>query len=165
MKKGFTLIEVLFAIFILTVSAFGAFSLIQSTLISSSLNKSKLTAYYLSQEGIELVRNIRDGNWLEKRTSPSVLWNDGLDIGEWEIDYNDESLTIYSGRYLYVENNTKFFAYVDEPSVEDEKSKFQRKIIINSLGSEIIEISVIVYWSERGRSHEVEVINHLSNWR
>ena len=165
MKKGFTLIEVLFCIFILTVSAFGAFSLIQSTLVSSSLNKSKLTAYYLSQEGIELVRNIRDGNWLEKRTVPDIDWNEGLDPDEWEIDYNDESLTAYSGRYLYKENSTKFFAYINIPSVDDEKSKFQRKITISKLNDNLIEISAVVYWSERGRSHEVEVISHLSNWR
>ncbi|MFH1582250.1 MAG: prepilin-type N-terminal cleavage/methylation domain-containing protein [bacterium] len=165
MKKGFTLIEVLFGIFILTVSAFGAFSLIQSNLVSASLNKSKLTAYYLSQEGIELVRNIRDGNWLEKRTIPGVNWNDGLDVGEWEIDYNDGSLIAYSGRYLYIEDATKLFAYINEPSANDEKSKFQRKITISNLGAEIIEASVIIYWAERGRTHEVEVISHLSNWR
>jgi len=165
MKKGFTLIEVLFGIFILTVSAFGAFSLIQSTLIASSLNESRFTAYYLSQEGIELVRNIRDNNWLEKRTIPSVNWNDGLEHGEWEIDYNDGNLSVYSDRYLYIENSTKFFSYIENPSIDDKKSKFRRKITISNLGPKIIEISVIIYWSERGRSHEIEVISHLSNWR
>lgn len=76
--KGFTLLEVIIAIFILTVGVGGAYGLIQSTIISASQNKMRLTAYYLAQEGVEIVRNIRDSNWLAQRTAPGVLWADGI---------------------------------------------------------------------------------------
>lgn len=81
-RNGFTLLEVIFAIFILSISAFGGFALVQNTVVSASLNKQKLTAYYLAQESLEVVRNIRDGNWLEKRESSGVSWTDGILTGE-----------------------------------------------------------------------------------
>lgn len=77
-KNGFTLLEVVFGIFILTLSAFASSNLIQSTIVSTTLNKQKLTAYYMAQEGIEVVRNQRDSNWLEQRAEPGVSWTDDI---------------------------------------------------------------------------------------
>lgn len=78
MKNSFTLIEVLFAIFILTMGISAAFSLIHNTLAYAKISSSRLTAAYLAQEGIEVARNIRDGNWLEQRTTSTIQWDDGL---------------------------------------------------------------------------------------
>jgi len=77
-NKSFTILEVILAIFILTVGVFASFSLIQQSLVATSLNESKLAAYYLAQEGLEIIRNIRDNNWLLRRTDADVSWNDGL---------------------------------------------------------------------------------------
>ena len=63
-KKSFTLIEVIVAIFLITVGAGGAFILIQRTIAFTDIISSQLTATYLAQEGIEMVRNARDSNWL-----------------------------------------------------------------------------------------------------
>jgi type II secretory pathway pseudopilin PulG len=76
--KGFTLLEVTIAIFMLSMAAFAGFSLIQGTIISASINKQRLTAYYLAQEALEVVRNTRDGNWLEQQEDEGVLWTDGI---------------------------------------------------------------------------------------
>jgi len=75
------------AITVLTIAVGGSFALIQQTMVAASLNQSKLTAYYLAQEGIELVRNIRDSNWLEQRANPTVLWKEGLGAGDWEAAF------------------------------------------------------------------------------
>ena len=64
-KNAFSLIELILAIFILTVAVFGSFALIQRIAIFAYASQTKLTAYYLAQEGIENVRNIRDNNWLQ----------------------------------------------------------------------------------------------------
>jgi type II secretory pathway pseudopilin PulG len=77
-KNGFTLLEVVLAVFMLSTSAFASFSLIQSTIVSASLNKQKLTAYYSAQESLEVIRNIRDGNWLKQRDDEEILWTDGI---------------------------------------------------------------------------------------
>lgn len=160
LERGFTLIEVIFAIFILTMSGLAAFSLIQSSMVPASINRSNLVAYYLAQEGAEIARNIRDNNWLE-----GAAWNEGLAVGDWEADYNDGSLSAYTGRYLYLSDATKLFSYIESPSGNDERSKFQRKITISEVSSTTIEISVIVYWSERGRDHDVMLKNQLTDWR
>ena len=73
---GFTLIEVLVAIFVLVVGVFGVFFVVQNITFSSQLNSSKLTAAYLVQEGIELVRNKRDSNWLA-----NLSWDSDLPSG------------------------------------------------------------------------------------
>lgn len=72
-NKSFTILEVILAIFILTVAVFASFSLIQQTVVGVSLNQSKLIAYYLAQEGVENIRNIRDTNWLNDRA-----WDQGI---------------------------------------------------------------------------------------
>jgi prepilin-type N-terminal cleavage/methylation domain-containing protein len=83
-EKGFTIIEVIIAIFILTVGVLGAFSAIQMIAAFTSNVSSRLAAVYLAQEGIENVRNIRDSNWLEKRDIPGLAWDDSIATTGWE---------------------------------------------------------------------------------
>ena len=78
--KGFTLIELIVAMFLLTVGTLGSFSLIQKTIIFSSISSSQLQASYLAQEGIEIIRNIRDTNYLE-----ASVWDDGITSSDWEV--------------------------------------------------------------------------------
>jgi len=127
-KNGFTILEVILAIFILTVAVFASFSLIQQTVVGVSLNQSKLIAYYLAQEGVENIRNIRDTNWLQGKD-----WLEGIPSSQDEI---------------------VFF-------LDGTQSKFKRKILVTEA---CLEVKVIVEWSERGREHSVEVINHLYDW-
>ena len=80
-KNSFTLIETLVAISLLTVGTVGAFTLIQKTIAFTSVVSSQLQASYLSQEGIEIVRNIRDTNYLKGEN-----WNEGLPQGDWPAE-------------------------------------------------------------------------------
>src|SRR3989338_10456135 len=76
-EKGFTLIEVIVAVFVLTIGVVGVFALVNQTMAASSILTSRLIAAYLAQEGIEIARNIRDGNFLEAG-EPDWEWADGL---------------------------------------------------------------------------------------
>lgn len=160
-EKSFTLLEVIVAITVLTVAVGGIFSLIQQTLVAASLNESKLRAYYLAQEGIELVKNIRDSNWLEQRTNPTVSWDEDLDIGDWQADFNDTGLTQPFSQNSVLNINAQGFYSYDV----GEATPFKRKISISSLESNVaLEVRVQVLWSERGRNHTVEVVEHIYNW-
>lgn len=163
-NSGFTIIEVILAIFIITATVTGSFVLIQQTLNFSSLNQSKLVAYYLSQEGLELTRNIRDNNWLKQETDPFVVWDDGLDDGNWEIDYKTKSLTINQDRYLYISGADNFYNYISSPLPTDHITKFKRKIIVNKITSDSLEITSRVQWIERGINRQVEASEYLYNW-
>ena len=153
-NKSFTLIESVVAIFMLTVGTVGAFSLIQKTLAFTSINSSRLAAAYLGQEGIELVRNIRDANYLAK-----IAWDNGLNscAGGCEIDYNDPVLVPYSGRLLKIDGG--FYNY---DSGTD--TFFKREITITPQAG-ALNISVEVNWTERARTHHVIVQTELYDWR
>ncbi|MFH1533886.1 MAG: type II secretion system protein [Nitrospirota bacterium] len=62
--SGFSLTEVMIGIMILTVAIVSASNLLVSMVKTNKLNVQSLQAYFLAQEGIEAVRNIRDTNWL-----------------------------------------------------------------------------------------------------
>jgi prepilin-type N-terminal cleavage/methylation domain-containing protein len=71
---GFSLLEVLIAIFVLVIGVVGTYTAFGGMLASSSTTKQKLTAAYLAQEGIEIVRNVRDTNWLQNESGGTDGW-------------------------------------------------------------------------------------------
>ena len=175
MNKGFTILEVIVAIFVLTVAVGGSFVLIQQTLVAASLNQSKLTAHYLAQEGIEIVRNIRDTNWLEQRYDPNFFWDTDiipleLLLGESRdciADYNDGGLSNFiEGNPLNLDADG-FYSYAS-----GNPTPFERKITITKLdlprtsypNDYKLRVKVRVEWSERGRDHWVEASEDLYNW-
>jgi len=173
-KKGFTLIEVMLAISILTIAVGGSFVLIQQTLISVSLSQSELVASYLAQEGIEIIRNVRDNNWLEQRAVPSTSWDDGLTFcqppncceGDYKTDVPPSlsSLTSFFNcdynnlRYLNIDENG-FYGYSGITP-----AKFKRKINVTKVDNNTLEVSVEVQWQERGRTHSIKAQDYLYNW-
>ncbi|MBX4211121.1 type II secretion system GspH family protein [Candidatus Parcubacteria bacterium] len=73
-QKGFTLLETLIAIMILTASISGIFTAVQKGLQTASYARDQVSAFYLTQEAVEFVRNIRDENLLKSQN-----WLTGLD--------------------------------------------------------------------------------------
>ena len=59
-KGGFTLVETLVALFIFSISIMTVMAVIAQGIQNTDYAKNKLTAEFLSQEGIEYFRNIRD---------------------------------------------------------------------------------------------------------
>ena len=59
-NKAFTLVEMMVAVSIFTVSILGMISILASGLSNTSYAKQKMVATYLAQEGIEYMRNMRD---------------------------------------------------------------------------------------------------------
>ena len=156
-KSGFTLIEVLTAIFLIVAGLIGALSIISQTISFTSLSSSKLVANYLAQEGIETVRNIRDGNWLEQNS-----WTEGLLDGDWQADYNDSALSPYNDdQYLKIDNEG-FYNYES-----GNNTKFRRKITIvqdTDEGNPRLKVSVLVEWQQIGSPHKVTAQEYLYNW-
>ncbi len=154
---GFTLIEVLTAIFLIVVGVIAALSLILQTISYTNLSSSKLVASYLVQEGIEIVRNIRDTNWLEEED-----WKTGLGDDDWEADYTSQNLTdIYDGDFLKI--NGGFYNYTSGAD-----TKFTRKITIVSDtdgAAPRLKVSVEVEWQQLGKKQIVKAQEYLYNWR
>lgn len=68
-ERGFTIIETLVAIFILLISITGPLAFAQGGLRASFVARDQVVAFYLAQDAIESIKNIRD--------------NDALDGEEW----------------------------------------------------------------------------------
>ncbi|MEK7582129.1 MAG: prepilin-type N-terminal cleavage/methylation domain-containing protein [Patescibacteria group bacterium] len=68
--NGFTLIETLVAISILTIAIVGPLTIVSRGVFFSNYAKDQITAVYLSQEAIEYLRNRRDANIITSGT-----WN------------------------------------------------------------------------------------------
>lgn len=63
-KKGFTFIETLVAITILLIAVVAPMSLAQDGIVAARLAQDQIVAFYLGQEGVEIVKNLRDNNRL-----------------------------------------------------------------------------------------------------
>jgi len=68
-KDSFTLIEVLIALIVLSVGILSVIALSSKSYAAISLQKNKLIANNLAREGIELVTNVRNENWLYRGNS------------------------------------------------------------------------------------------------
>jgi len=154
MKQGFTLLEVLISLTIITVGVVGVFALVQQTISLLSVSEQRLTASYLTQEGMEIVRNLRDTNVVNGQA-----WNLGLTgCGTGcEADYLSSSLTAWSSRYL-LDNGTFYNYSSGNPTL------YQRKIIIDSSVSNVLRITIEVSWQEKTRSHSIKAREDIYNW-
>src|SRR3989338_503600 len=64
LTTGFTLIETLVAISLLTVAIVVPMSLVTKSLSTAYYARDQVTAFHLAQEAIEIVRHVRDNNIL-----------------------------------------------------------------------------------------------------
>ena len=168
-EKGFTLLEMLISIMVITIGVLGIYSAVLKYTKATQVARENLTAAYLGQEGIEIIKNIRDTNWINAET-----WNDdltGCDAvdGSCEIDTifgggtaKDPVFTIWSGsgRSLYIENSTKLYKYLASPGASDIRTIYTRKITIDSVTDDVLKIQVDVYW--RGKTTTVK--EDIYNW-
>ena len=61
--SGFSIIEIMIAIFIFSMWMASIFMVISSSISLNDSNKNSIIASNLSREGIEIIRNIRDSNY------------------------------------------------------------------------------------------------------
>ncbi len=165
--------EVIIAIFFLTSGIVASFSLISYTISSMSYSSNKLIAAYLAQEGIELVRNIRDTNWLENSSEDPHSWDEGLVVicpflgPGCGIDHLSGTLSLANGNNFLRFDNTNGYNYNF-----GNLTKFKRKIFIDYTDNsdistlyQILAVSVEVSWMEKGVQRKITVRENLYNWR
>jgi prepilin-type N-terminal cleavage/methylation domain-containing protein len=93
-KGGFTLIEILIAILIFSLGLIAAFTLISTATALSTRSKQEIIATNLLREQIEIIKNIRDTNFLALREYNSLTGVNGpctvspcmkIDPGYWIV--------------------------------------------------------------------------------
>ncbi len=160
-KKGFTLIEFFVSLFIILVGVLGTFSVIQTVSRYSSMDSSKLQAVYLAEEGIEIIRNIRDTNY-------------ALGVGPWTANIHSvSSFALDAGCTRYPEPacegrdylvlNDRIDPYYYECTDRPNSQELQREIMVEVAGDMMIVISKVT-WKERGKQQELFVQENFYDW-
>lgn len=163
-KAGFTLIESIVAIGIFTVGISVAINLINSVLINAGTRtRDKIIAGYLAQEGIEVMRNIRDNNWasgadwlngITTCTVPGCSQSNGC------IAWNSTDINFTSN----CPSNLAYSTLGPVSAYEQTfgASQFSRVVGVNMISSSEIEIFAT---STCGINCSVTLSEHMYNWK
>ena len=162
---GFTIIELMVAIVVLSFGIMGAYSAFLPFVNATYSISYKFTGAYLAQEGLEIVRNIRDTNFIN-----SAKWSEGLlacQLG-CQLDYKTGTLTETLSNRLKAYDPGEFLK-INEDGLYGYDSgaptKFKRKITIDpQLGADILKVSVVVTWDYNNKPFSFETIGYLYNW-
>jgi prepilin-type N-terminal cleavage/methylation domain-containing protein len=160
-NRGFTLIEALVAITILTVSIAGPITIASRGMASAMFARDQITAFYLAQEAIEFIRNKRDENNLKGDN-----WTDGLedclDGKVCVIDSKNNEINECIGGIcpvLKYNDNTAFYSYDN-----GEDSSFTREIRIATVNVKEIAITTTLLWSSGSVTKSFTVKEHILDW-
>lgn len=153
-EKGFTLVELVASLFVL-MAVLEIFLFISRSLNSSSFLRDSLIASNLAQEGIEVVRNIRDRDWFLGNTFGASLPN-----GAWRVQWDSTALIPLSGNpFLKRHPLVKIFNYDMGTN-----TIFKRTIDISSISPSEIRVISTVTWDEKSNTKITNAEAHLFNW-
>jgi prepilin-type N-terminal cleavage/methylation domain-containing protein len=168
-QKGFTLIELIIAIFILSIGIVGIFGAYSAMVVATSDISNKFIANYLAKEGIEIVKNVRDINWGNNNPWLTNISDSNLNCTngcqeDYTIDTAKEDFArhpwIGGDTYLNLDSNG-FYSYGACATGTTCTTKFKRKITITCYSDETtvdsscastdikVKVSVTVYWDKK----------------
>jgi Tfp pilus assembly protein PilV len=92
-SPGQNLLEAVIAIGIILTAVIGSSSLIVTTITAGRVSQNRTEAANFAREGIEIVRSLRDSNWLKFEQNQLVgtslpVWNTGLTTGSYILTYH-----------------------------------------------------------------------------
>lgn len=175
---GFTLIEMLVAVLLLTTAIAGPLTIASKGITASIVAKDQVTAFNLAQDAIEYVRFKRDTNRLS-----GASWLTGLSGGVCDgvngcyLDSTENDPTLptacpssnCSTRGLRYDLANKRFTYHSSPVVSFPSTIFTRVVTITtpvSGNANEAAVSVRVYWSDQANlTREIVVRENMLNWQ
>ena len=177
-SMGFTVVESLVATAILSLSILASFAAVRNGIQSSTIAKDQITAFYLAQEGVEYIKNIRDENALFSlneisNNRPPRSWLYGLSDAGADPCYFGRTCRIDSfvGRAgiqpcsggfstcpdLRQDTATKLFGYNGAWPA----TSFKREIQLVQVSSTEISIIMSMTWRTMGKTKSFQVTQSL----
>lgn len=168
--RGFTLVETLVALSILLIAVVTPISLIGDSLHKMYYARDEAIAVNLAQEGIEMVRQVRDSNMIS-----GAAWDNNLALGTYIIDVGSFISTpgtpsnfvincgscqpqpVYrdaAGTGLYRQNAVST------------ATQFSRNVVISNPNAQAYERSVVstVTWKTGGLSGSIAIQEYIYKW-
>lgn len=162
-KQGFTLIETLFAVLLFTTSLVALMAVAGRGIASNTTAREDLAARYLALEGLEVVRNIRDTNYL----SVSNAWDLGLTGcgGGCDIDYLPEPVLDagLDSTPLFVDIESGVYGH--DPALGTITPFYRSITIDDNSGPDELKVISQVTWQSKSVQRSVEYVDYLKKWR
>lgn len=185
LSKGFTLVESLVAVSILSLSIAATFTAVQAGLKSSIYAKDEITAFYLTQEAMEYIKGIRDANALLALGGSSADWLTNLVVtsagGSGPCDYgkvctveppsggssiaNVSNCSSGSGQCPTLNQDTTTGTYSYSSSGTWKPTTFRREIEFQAISGSTVEVlvKITVSWKTSGVNKSFQVTQSLFN--
>ncbi len=179
--RGFTLVEMMVAIAILTISIVGPFIVAESSYQAAASSRDQLTASYLAQEAVEYVRSIRDNNYLAvypAHATPSQ-WLAGLSacmtpkVCTVDPTGNAVPTTCTDGTCAGTPLNLSSSDIYNQASQSSTNlpTRFVRRVSIctgttcsAAMSQDEAVVTVVVTWATAHRTFTTTVADHFFNW-
>ena len=151
-NKGFSLLESMVAIIVLMVGVSSVIAALNQSVALSPKIKNKVIAAHLAQEGIELVRNIRDNNW----TSGAASWDLGLSTGSGCFQYDSDVFDTSCASFLMKFDGAHYIHTTEASAI------FSRQINITNISANEIKVESIV---NCGQNCLITLEDRLFDWK
>lgn len=156
-RKGFTLIETLVALMLLSVAIVGPMTLTTKSLAAAQYARDQITAFYLAQEALEAVRSIRDGNILQIAQGTSGLPDtfEGIPLGnkpfiiDARAEHPETTIVLCVGLCPLLETDKTLYGYDSDPLWTN--TNFTRTVLATTVWSDgvvpqEIRVTVNIKW-------------------
>lgn len=184
--SGFTLVEVMASVAILSIGLVGCLTAINYNLRNISSGEKKIAATSLAAEGIELARNVRDTNWLAGNnwdlnieganpSSETIKFFCGNADNNQQVPSSPDTLAACGANcrvYVYTKDGSGERCYSDDfgnqPGYNNTSpiaTNFYRLITLNKTSDHSVDVEASVKWTEGSQTKSLTVKESLYNWK
>ena len=165
--KGFTLIETLVSLFILSIAITASFAVISTNLTTATYVKNSFIASGLAQEGLEIARNLRDsdGGATPPRPFGSFGSADSISDGTYRVQWDSQNLMSgnWNSEHLNI-NSQGLYNYDGAADPTNVATPFYRGVTIERVSDSEIRVYVEVIWRGHLKEYSVSGEEHLYDW-
>jgi hypothetical protein len=176
-SSGFSMMETLIAIAVLTIGVVGPVYSVFTTIRAAEVSQDRTISFYLAEEGVEYIRYVRDSNVLDPSNLPGseapkedgwlryldrCLAPDkcGLITPTQNVDRFSDLKNCNPTCQLSIANTNGLYGTASGPP-----TKFFRSIeIIETIPGQEAEITVTVTWDTKGKQYTYILREVIFNW-
>lgn len=192
-NKGQSLVELIVAIAVIEIGIFSVWSLFLVNFNAEREAEMRIVGVNLAREGVEVIKNIRDSNWLKNNSNTLTVpegkiwpWDENLAAGDYAVNFDSAAPVSADYRQLYLDDDG-FYSNLEG----GKKTPYSRKITLNNIccsdGDENLKCDSAVYsitdtfgicalriginivsevaWQISGNDRHVIVEDNIYNWK
>lgn len=168
-RGGFTLLETIVALALIVSAMAGPFTLATRGVFAAKFSRSKVVALNLGQEGIELIRHMREGNVLggfdwRGLSGPCPARCMRLSDGAYQPDVYTAAAgstpPLSTGSPMRFDDSAGLYSQVSGTA-----TPFTRVVSIATPAADQMRVTATVTWTESNIQRQVRLETVLYNWR